>query len=143
MALDLCNKHRAMKYCYLLLALALLLVIACGGADNDQFPPCDGEVSAGLLDELSKSEEKALVAQWVVDVPRQNAVVEKYSDLIQGYPYHRSTVAYFLQNSAGERIETYGIQVIVGKVVDPNVLPEHRRLPECLEGVPVQIVEVR
>ncbi len=44
-------------------------------------------------------------------------------------------------NDDGEWTDVNGIRIIVEVIVDPSTIPPKDRLPECLEGVPVQILE--
>ena len=45
----------------------------------------------------------------------------------------------FLRDENGERTEIYGIAVVVNRKVDQRTLLPEARIPDCMEGVPVQI----
>ena len=48
--------------------------------------------------------------------------------------------AVFLDEN-GEWTDTVGIEVMVTNKVDQSTLPPEDRIPDCLEGVPVQMLE--
>ncbi len=71
-------------------------------------------------------------------------VRDKYSDLFRrqpNYRWHTGPVRLWEEN--GDMSETVGIVVEVDKKkVDQNTLPPEDRIPDCLEGVPIQIEAV-
>ena len=68
-------------------------------------------------------------------------VQEKYKPLFMRQPnVYQTGVGYFM-DANGEFIDTWGIVVVVTKKVDQSTLPPEDRIPDCLEGVPVQIME--
>ena len=67
-------------------------------------------------------------------------VYAKYGDLIENQPtWHRIGPSYFI-GPDGDYLESPGIVVEVLKKFDQDTLPPEERLPECLDGIPVQIV---
>lgn len=65
----------------------------------------------------------------------------KYDDLFSRQPNVHGVGEGFFRVGPGEWTETVGINVYVTKKVDQNTLPPEDRIPDCLEGVPVNIVE--
>lgn len=68
-------------------------------------------------------------------------VVDKYMHpLIRNYPHFTGVGAGLFThlNESGERVR--GITVMVSEIIDPNTLPPERRIPDCLDGVPVRII---
>ena len=69
-------------------------------------------------------------------------VREKYRDLIRRQPnYSTHGGPALLMDENGEYTQVKGIMVWVTKKVDQSAIPAEDRIPDCLEGVPVQIVE--
>ena len=69
-------------------------------------------------------------------------VMDKYSaSLFTPYPHFQTVFAGVPlgRNANGEEI--VGIEVGVTEITNPSTLPEERRIPDCLEGVPVKIVK--
>ena len=81
-------------------------------------------------------------------------VIEKYRDLFEGQPHFYHVSPGLLEDEKGELIVTTegltgengyplhvgGIKVKVEELTDQSTLPEENRIPECLDGIPVQIV---
>lgn len=67
----------------------------------------------------------------------------KYEDLIQRQPNYRwaEVPTYLLADENGGYAEVRGIIVWVTRKVDQSEIPAEDRIPDCLEGVPVQIVK--
>ena len=84
-------------------------------------------------------------------------VVDKYLDpLIRNYPHYTGVggglftdldekgnsildedgLPLFELDENGEPVQ--GITVMVSEIIDPNTLPPERRIPDCLDGVPVR-----
>ncbi len=65
----------------------------------------------------------------------------KYEELFMRQPKYRSAEDEFLRDEkTGRRTETWGILVSVDEKVDQDTLPPEDRIPDVLEGVPVQIL---
>ena len=64
----------------------------------------------------------------------------KYRPLFKRQPYYNGNGPSDLRDENGERTETQGIIIYVSRKVDQGTLPVEDRIPDCLEGVPVQIV---
>ena len=69
------------------------------------------------------------------------AVREKYAELFRRQPNVWSIGWGFLEDSEGNTTDRTGISIDVTKKVDQSTLPEEDRIPDCLEGVPIQINE--
>ena len=67
----------------------------------------------------------------------------KYDPLFWRQPNVFGVGEGYLGDGNGGWTETVGINIRVTKKVDQSTLPLEDRIPDCLEGVPVQIVEVR
>ena len=74
---------------------------------------------------------------------RIREIHNRYEDLFQRQPNYRWTEVptYLLPDENGGYAEVRGIIVWVTKKVDQSEIPAEDRIPDCLEGVPVQIVE--
>ena len=68
-------------------------------------------------------------------------VFEKHKRLFNRYPHRVAVKLGFLRDEkTGRRTETWGIVTIVSEIVDQDRLPPEERLPNEIEGVPVQII---
>ena len=65
----------------------------------------------------------------------------KYDPLFWRQPNVWSVGEGYFRDADGEWTEIVGIVIIVTKKVDQSVLPPEDRIPDCLEGIPVQIRE--
>ena len=65
----------------------------------------------------------------------------KYDPLFWRQPNVFAVGEGIFQDEEGNLIQKSGIIVTVTKKVDQNTLPHGNRIPDCLEGVPVQIQE--
>ena len=73
---------------------------------------------------------------------RAREVRNKYRDLFRRQPNYRGMGSGSLMDENGEVTEIVGIIIRVTKKVDQSTIPAEDRIPNCLEGVPVQIIEV-
>ncbi len=76
-----------------------------------------------------------------VTLERVREVFQKYASLILSYPngtYHGIGGFY---SKDGQPADASGIVIHVYPWVDPDSLPKEQRIPDCLEGIPVQVVE--
>lgn len=72
-------------------------------------------------------------------IEQMRAVRDKYRPLMKGYPH-------YIGNSIGRSDDDppdvpEGITVSVTELTDPATLPEEQRIPDCLDGVPVRIIQ--
>ena len=74
-------------------------------------------------------------------IERINAVREKYKALIERQPTRWGTGTGLLRDAEGRLTEGLGITIHVEKKVDQSTLPPKDRMPDCLDGIPVQIIE--
>ena len=104
---------------------------------------CTKERSMKLLNEQTHAEQEAWQARYAADWPRMQDVLNKHRALFEGYPnFDIVGVSAFLHvRSSGwwEQTEDYGIVLNLTEEVDPDTLPEDKRIPDCLDGVPVRI----
>lgn len=104
---------------------------------------CIKEISTKLVAALTQAELEELQERFAADWGRMRVVLDKYRALFEGYPnYEFAGIGHF-RVSWHQVVETYGIVLVVTEMVDPEAVPEDKRIPDCLEGVPVQIVDQR
>ena len=72
---------------------------------------------------------------------RARAILDKYEDLFWRQPNIMGVGIGFLEDEDGEWMDTVGLDVVVTEKVDQSTLPPEDRIPDCLDGVPVQITE--
>ena len=72
---------------------------------------------------------------------RELKVRDKYEPLFRRQPNVYSTGVGYFTDENGKLTEMWGIIVRVTEKVDQNTLPPEDRIPDCLEGIPVQIEE--
>ncbi len=119
---------------FLICAAALWLAAACGGAPE----PCRGAPNQ----QISILEEGRMTTPHATPTDeRIHEVRLKYDPLFGRQPYYGGVGEGLFRDENGEWTGTVGIIVHVAKKVDQNTLPPEDRIPDCLEGVPVQILE--
>ena len=110
-------------------------------------------VAVPLLAVGCKTEYERTIATWEECImnseaersfTRGAAIAEKYRPLFERQPhYWYSSYGPFVNEDTGELDWSMsGIRVQVFKKVDQSTLPEEDRIPDCVDGVPVQIVEI-
>ena len=72
---------------------------------------------------------------------RVHEVFQKYASLILSYPNSTFHSIGSFWSKYGRPTKAWGIVITIYPWVDPDSLPEEQRIPDCLEGIPVQIVE--
>lgn len=72
---------------------------------------------------------------------RARAIRHKYEDLFWRQPNVYGVGIGRLEDENGEGTGQVGFVITVTEKVDQNTLPPEDRIPDCLEGVPVQIIE--
>ena len=112
---------------------AVLLLAAC--TDGDFKDP------STLCETKSAAEEETMNATPEITDERILEVRDKYRALFKRQPNYNGNGPGHLEDENGERTETRGITIYVSKKVDQNTVPVEDRIPDCLEGVPVQIIE--
>ena len=75
------------------------------------------------------------------DVVLARSIRYKYEDLFWRQPNVHSVGIGDITDENGEYTGIWGFRIHVIEKVDQNTLPPEDRIPHCLEGVPVQIVE--
>ena len=115
-----------------LLILAFLAIESEAIDTIDEDNPCETNSSA---------EEEIMTATPEITRERIHEVRLKYDDLFWRQPNVHGVGEGLLLNQNGELTETVGIVISVTEKVDQSTLPPEDRIPECLEGVPVQIIE--
>ena len=138
-------------------AAVLGLATACAEPDlnpgygpswRTAFRPCyiqNGMTSAKIIDELN-DEGQLMTTEDVIDQrptrEQMDAVIEKHLDLLLGYPLAHGLHAgdFMITPHRQNRTIGYGISVVVTEFTDPSTLSKNRRIPNCLDGVPVRII---
>ena len=87
--------------------------------------------------------EECMMSESEITDARGIEIMRKYESLFERQPNYESSAFGFLTNEDTGELDwdRVGIEVLVTKKVDQSTLPEADRIPDCLEGVPVQILE--
>ncbi len=102
--------------------------------ENEANDPCD-------IDPIATGRKGMITRNSSEDVALAQAIRHKYEDMFWRQPNVHATGIGDLKDENGEYIGIWGFLIHVTKKVDQNTLPPEDRLPDCLEGVPVQIIE--
>ena len=90
----------------------------------------------------NSSEREEGVAKTPENTPkRRHEVRLKYDPLFWRQPNVHGVGEGVFRDENGKRTGTHGIVVSVTEKVDQSTLPAEDRIPDCLEGVPVQVIE--
>ena len=132
------------------LAAVLWLAVACGPKyDLTDYDPATydqswtGECIAHLEEggEITVTTEDA---DSTANRPTRDElwdVIDKYGPLLDQQPTVWSIGPGRLDDEDGNPTDEMGIVLLVDKKVDQSELPPEDRIPDCLDGVPVQIIE--
>ena len=117
----------------------LWLAAACGDgvAEFRDFEeePCEASLSpkeGNMTTETESPEDRG---------ERIHNVRLRYDDLFWRQPNVRGVSEGFITDENGSITEIWGILIDVTEKVDQNTLPPENRIPDCLEGVPVQMLD--
>ena len=125
-------------------AFTLCLTAACGDAGTEYTSPERITPSAPFGDGSARDDRSTCEANSSENtLARREEVSRKYEDMFSRHPYISwvSVMDYIDEN--GEWATTNNsIVVQVSKKVDQSTLPPEKRIPDCLEGIPVQIIEI-
>ena len=113
---------------------AVFLLAACSGDSEFKDP-------STLCETNTSAEEETMTATPEITDERILEVRNKYRPLIRRQPNYLGSGVGYLMDENGEPTETSGIVIGVTKKVDQGTLSPEDRIPDCLEGVPVQILE--
>ncbi len=131
-------------------AAVLWLAAACGdGADKESSSGKEetGTTTAEHMDEddpceaISPAEEGSMATTPEITDERIHEVRLKYDNLFWRQPNVFGVGEGYFKDENGEWTETSGIIIRVTEKVDQSTLPPEDRIPDCLEGIPVQIIE--
>lgn len=78
---------------------------------------------------------------YEADVERAEAIRHKYEDMFWRQPNVHGSGIGIIEDDSGNATDRAGFVITVTEKVDQSTLPSEDRIPDCLEGVPVQIVE--
>ena len=70
---------------------------------------------------------------------RLKDVYRRYKPQLLQNPQVSSVGRGYFTDADGRILDTAGIQVYVRELVDQTTLPEADRIPNCIEGIPVEI----
>ena len=125
-------------------AMALLLMaIACGidatpTAPPQPLPDCTTQDDPSMKEKILMTTPESLQD----DVERARAIRHKYEDLFWRQPNVWGVGIGEFRDENGEWAGgPWAFAISVTEKVDQNTLPPEDRIPDCLEGVPVQIIE--
>ena len=119
------------------LSLAVLTVIICAVAVLLLVRACGEDWPWDCTPE----KEKTVAINTSNDVYRARAIRPKYDPLFWRQPNVHGVGIGDLRNEDGEETGLWGFVVHVTEKVDQSKLPPEDRIPDCLEGVPVEIRE--
>ena len=129
------------------LTAVALLILACLATEGETIDTIDTTDTTDTIDgdnpceTNSSAEEVAMTATPEITPERIHEVRLKYDDLFWRQPNVHGVGEGLLRNQNGDLTETWGIIISVTKKVDQSTLPAEDRIPDCLEGVPVQVIE--
>ena len=95
--------------------------------------------SSGLVSMINTSEEE--FQKHMANTRQAAGVLYRHESLLWRQPNVYDVSTGFLRDGKGGWTDTWGITVWVTEKVDQSTLPVEDRIPDCLEDVPVQIVE--
>ena len=114
----------------------LWLAVACGGSAAEfrdfEEEPCEASLSpkeGNMTTETESPDERR---------ERIHEVRGRYDPLFRRQPNVDLISEGFIKDENGGYTETVGILIHVTEKVDQSTLPPEDRIPDCLEGVPVQ-----
>ena len=113
--------------------IAVALLAACSGDSEFKDP-------STLCETNTSAEEETMTTENTDE--RILEVRNKYRELFRRQPNYRGNGPSDLRDENGERTEVRGLIIKVTKKVDQSTLLVEDRIPDCLEGVPTQIIEV-
>ena len=128
---------RSMFRLWVLIA-AMVVAVACGEEEERRIEGCTTETSA-LVSRASTSEEE--YQEQKGKAMYSDIVRRKYKDLLWSQPNVQEVSTGFFRDGKGGWTDTWGIIVWVTEKVDQSTLPPEDRIPDYLEGFPVQIID--
>ncbi len=116
------------------IALALILTTAaCFNTDDDFYAPKN---PATLCAVPCGESAPDITGERIVEV------FDKHRSLFERQPGYNAYVAgIHLLDENWERSDVLGLEILVERVLDQGTLPPEDRIPDCLDGVPIQIIE--
>ncbi|MDE2718696.1 MAG: hypothetical protein OXI33_17025 [Chloroflexota bacterium] len=116
------------------IAAVLGMVVACGDS-NPWKNPCIHEETTTMIEDTDAEEPAS-------ERPSDEYMLEvrdKYWERIRAFPnYVGVGVGDFQEFPSGKPLDGYGITIYLTESVDFSAVPEDKRIPECLDGVPVR-----
>ena len=125
-----------------------IVILVQENVDQDTLPPEDrvpDEIDGVTVyfDEVPRNYTGGLIERIYFENPElqyTRAVKFKYIDLLRSHPDFDVVLTGPWKQHGHERGER-GVHIYFYKKVDPSTLPWDGRMPECLEGVPVILIE--
>ncbi len=120
---------------------ALLLASVLYDGESCPIPDPDplGEIDMSEYEEILLLQPH--IEKYIEPSERARAIRHKYEDLFWRQPNVHGVGIGILEDESGEETEQVGFRIYVTEKVDQNTLPQEDRIPDCLEGVPVQFIE--
>lgn len=106
--------------------------------EPEMMPPYGSRCAS---DTNSEGRPELMPEQKIKERAYMRKVMKKYEDLIYRQPTVNGFGVVGRVEDDGNRGDDYGIEVYVWEKADQDTLPEADRLPDCLDGVPVRIIE--
>ena len=100
--------------------------------ENKANNPCD-------IDPIATGRKGMITRNSSEDVALARAIRHKYDDLFWRQPTVHGVGIGDLKDKNDEYLGIWGFIIEVTEKVDQNTLPPEDRIPDCLEGVPVEI----
>ena len=91
--------------------------------------------------EFSSEEYRKNWRRWRAETERATAIRPKYEDLFWRQPNVHGVGVGVIEDENGEDTGQTGFVISVTEKVDQSTLPPEDRIPDCLEGIPAQIIE--
>ena len=108
--------------------------------DTDIYPPWEADRLAAKARSPRTTMPECTYANTF---ERRSEIFEKYTFLFRQHPNSQYYTHAYLYNEEGEWIEdkSMGVMTIyIHPWVDLDTIPPERRIPDCIEGIPTQIV---
>ena len=120
---------------------------------EDRIPDCLEGIPVQVIERSPEGMKKEDMMEYLKEkwpcaedfdppLEQRRAVRDKYSDMLWRQPNVHGIGVGTLRHENGEPIRgTAGIKVYVTEKTDQSTLPPEDRIPDCLEGIPVQVLE--
>lgn len=125
----MCTKKSLLRFMFVLVCFVVVLGLAACSGDDCPNPNALEKETSMTRERIDEAVEKA------------RAIRHKYEDLFWRQPNIWGAGIGKLEDENNEWDGRVGFVIHVTQKVDQSTLPPEDRIPDCLEGVPVQIRE--